>query len=154
MSRSQFQSKRFILRHAWLNLWDERMTTGRINQISLLTTLYPVTLSEILVYTTIITTRYTTCYSVYKTSNDHKGRSTSNTQKTTWLYKAAYSKQLLVSIRTVVSTYHIQRNPNRCVQKPLWTSPQSRCTTKQTIQPYRWSFTCRTTPPKLLGFQP
>ena len=36
MSRSQFQSKRFILRHAWLNLWDERMTTGRINQIATL----------------------------------------------------------------------------------------------------------------------
>ena len=35
MSRSQFQSKRFILRHAWLNLWDERMTTGRINQIAI-----------------------------------------------------------------------------------------------------------------------
>lgn len=34
MSRSQFQSKRFILRHAWLNLWDERMTTGRINQVA------------------------------------------------------------------------------------------------------------------------
>ena len=36
MSRSQFQSKRFILRHAWLNLWDERMTTGRINQVAVL----------------------------------------------------------------------------------------------------------------------
>ena len=35
MSRSQFQSKRFILRHAWLNLWDERMTTGRINQVAI-----------------------------------------------------------------------------------------------------------------------
>ena len=38
MSRSQFQSKRFILRHAWLNLWDERMTTGRINQVAILNT--------------------------------------------------------------------------------------------------------------------
>ena len=38
MSRSQFQSKRFILRHAWLNLWDKRMTTGRINQVAILTT--------------------------------------------------------------------------------------------------------------------
>ena len=36
MSRSQFQSKRFILRHAWLNLWDERMTTGRINQVAIM----------------------------------------------------------------------------------------------------------------------
>ena len=35
MSRSQFQSNRFILRHAWLNLWDERMTTGRINQVAI-----------------------------------------------------------------------------------------------------------------------
>ena len=35
MSRSQFQSKIFILRHAWLNLWDERMTTGRINQVAI-----------------------------------------------------------------------------------------------------------------------
>ena len=34
MSRSQFQSRIFILRHAWLNLWDERMTTGRINQVT------------------------------------------------------------------------------------------------------------------------
>ena len=35
MSHLQFQSKRFILRHAWLNLWDERMTTGRINQVAI-----------------------------------------------------------------------------------------------------------------------
>ena len=33
MSHSQFQSTIFILRHAWLNLWDKRMTTGRINQV-------------------------------------------------------------------------------------------------------------------------
>ena len=25
---------RLILRHAWLNLWDKHMTTGRINQVS------------------------------------------------------------------------------------------------------------------------
>ena len=42
MSRSQFQSKRFILRHAWLNLWDERMTTGRINQVAI----FPIELWE------------------------------------------------------------------------------------------------------------
>ena len=36
MSHLQFQSKRFILRHAWLNLWDERITTGRINQVAIL----------------------------------------------------------------------------------------------------------------------
>ena len=36
MSRSQFQSTRFILTHAWLNLWDERMTTGRINQVAVI----------------------------------------------------------------------------------------------------------------------
>ena len=41
MSRSQFQSKRFILRHAWLNLWDERMTTGRINQVAIFFILIP-----------------------------------------------------------------------------------------------------------------
>jgi hypothetical protein len=35
MSHSQFHSKIFILRRAWLNLWDERMTTGRINQVTL-----------------------------------------------------------------------------------------------------------------------
>ena len=34
MSRSQFQSRLCILRHAWLNLWDERIITGRINQIT------------------------------------------------------------------------------------------------------------------------
>ena len=35
MSRSQFHSiKLFILRHAWLNLWDKHMTTGRINQVT------------------------------------------------------------------------------------------------------------------------
>ena len=39
MSRSQFYSiKLFILRHAWLNLWDKHMTTGRINQVTLLST--------------------------------------------------------------------------------------------------------------------
>ena len=37
MSRSQFHSiKLFILRHAWLNLWDKHMTTGRINQVTFL----------------------------------------------------------------------------------------------------------------------
>ena len=25
----------FILRHAWLNLWDKHMTTGRINQVTM-----------------------------------------------------------------------------------------------------------------------
>ena len=40
MSRSQFQSKIFILRHAWLNLWDERMTTGRINQVATITQIW------------------------------------------------------------------------------------------------------------------
>ena len=41
MSHSQFHStKSFILRHAWLNLWDERMTTGRINQIAIPTDEY------------------------------------------------------------------------------------------------------------------
>ena len=35
MSRSQsYGIKSFILTHAWLNLWDERMTTGRINQVA------------------------------------------------------------------------------------------------------------------------
>ena len=39
MSRSQFHSiKLFILRHAWLNLWDKHMTTGRINQVTVLST--------------------------------------------------------------------------------------------------------------------
>ena len=40
MSHSQFHSTNlFILRHAWLNLWDKHMTTGRINQV----TTFPVT---------------------------------------------------------------------------------------------------------------
>jgi hypothetical protein len=35
MSHSQFHCiDLFILRHAWLNLWDKHMTTGRINQVS------------------------------------------------------------------------------------------------------------------------
>jgi len=35
MSCTQFHSiKLFILRHAWLNLWDKHMTTGRINQVT------------------------------------------------------------------------------------------------------------------------
>ena len=39
MSHSQFHSiSLFILRHAWLNLWDKHMTTGRINQV---TTFHP-----------------------------------------------------------------------------------------------------------------
>ena len=37
MSHSQFHSTNvFILRHAWLNLWDKHMTTGRINQVTTL----------------------------------------------------------------------------------------------------------------------
>ena len=39
MSHSQFHSTNlFILRHAWLNLWDKHMTTGRINQVTTCTT--------------------------------------------------------------------------------------------------------------------
>ena len=35
MSHSQFHRINwFILGHAWLNLWDKHMTTGRINQVS------------------------------------------------------------------------------------------------------------------------
>ena len=34
MSHPQFYCKIFTLRHAWLNLWDKHMTTGRINQVS------------------------------------------------------------------------------------------------------------------------
>ena len=35
MSHSQFHSiEAFILRHAWLSLWDKHMTTGRINQVT------------------------------------------------------------------------------------------------------------------------
>ena len=35
MSHSQFHSIKLILRHAWLSLWDKHMTTGRINQVSI-----------------------------------------------------------------------------------------------------------------------
>ena len=39
MSHSQFHSiEAFILRHAWLSLWDKHMTTGRINQVTTGTT--------------------------------------------------------------------------------------------------------------------
>jgi hypothetical protein len=42
MSHSQFHStKLFILRHAWLNLWDKHMTTGRINQVTTFPSLHP-----------------------------------------------------------------------------------------------------------------
>ena len=34
MSHSQFRCTILILTHAWLNLWDKHMTTGRINQIT------------------------------------------------------------------------------------------------------------------------
>ena len=36
MSHPQFHSTNlFILRHAWLNLLDKHMTTGRINQVTI-----------------------------------------------------------------------------------------------------------------------
>ena len=37
MSHSQFHRTRAVLRHAWLNLWDKHMTTGRINQVAVRT---------------------------------------------------------------------------------------------------------------------
>ena len=47
MSRSQFHSKElFLLRHAWLNLLDERMTTGRINQVDCKPNLKPAKAEE------------------------------------------------------------------------------------------------------------
>ena len=36
MSHSQFRCIILILRHAWLSLWDKHMTTGRINQITII----------------------------------------------------------------------------------------------------------------------
>ena len=36
--------KVLILRHAWLNLWDKHMTTGRINQIAITDLFYEETL--------------------------------------------------------------------------------------------------------------
>ena len=35
MSHSQFHCLLLKLRHAWLNLWDKHMTTGRINQVTI-----------------------------------------------------------------------------------------------------------------------
>ena len=32
---------KFVLRHAWLNLWDKHMTTGRINQVAIATWTFP-----------------------------------------------------------------------------------------------------------------
>ena len=39
MSHSQFHRLLLKLRHAWLNLWDKHMTTGRINQVTISRTL-------------------------------------------------------------------------------------------------------------------
>ena len=36
MRHSQFHCIAFILRHAWLSLSDKHVTTGRINQITIL----------------------------------------------------------------------------------------------------------------------
>ena len=47
MSCTQFHSiKLFILRHAWLNLWDKHMTTGRINQVTFHRSILSKTLSK------------------------------------------------------------------------------------------------------------
>ena len=46
MSHSQFHRTRAVLRHAWLNLWDKHMTTGRINQIDIQLTLSLPTLTR------------------------------------------------------------------------------------------------------------
>jgi len=54
MSHSQFHSTNlFILRHAWLNLWDKHMTTGRINQV---TTFRPAFAA--IVYSRVMSTRF------------------------------------------------------------------------------------------------
>ena len=34
MSHLQIYYEKLILKHAWLNLWDKHMTTGRINQVT------------------------------------------------------------------------------------------------------------------------
>ena len=47
MSHSQFHLyKQFILGHAWLNLLDKHMTTGRINQVTLVASVLPVARSD------------------------------------------------------------------------------------------------------------
>ena len=60
MSHSQFHSiKQFILRHAWLNLWDKHMTTGRINQVSIVLNYCPWPLLGVVVLDSI---RMPTCH--------------------------------------------------------------------------------------------
>ena len=49
MSHSQICYEELSLKHAWLNLWDKHMTTGRINQVftSLLTPMCNTVLTEV-----------------------------------------------------------------------------------------------------------
>ena len=54
MSHSQFHSiNLFILRHAWLNLWDKHMTTGRINQVTTFQSAFAAT-----IYSRVTSTRF------------------------------------------------------------------------------------------------
>ena len=46
MSHSQIRCVKLILRHAWLNLCDKHMTTGRINQVSTAKKLLPAKLRK------------------------------------------------------------------------------------------------------------
>ena len=56
MSHSQFPSTNVvILRHAWLNLWDKHMTTGRINQVTNSSNLQTPHLREGLAITLLLT---------------------------------------------------------------------------------------------------
>ena len=84
MSRSQFQSKRFILRHAWLNLWDERMTTGRINQVAILTTTNTIKQHNVFGTALARSTPHVTSHTIESAKVIHNKHSNSDTREDTW----------------------------------------------------------------------
>ena len=125
MSRSQFQSKRFILRHAWLNLWDERMTTGRINQVAIF-----------VVAPTSNSQRTNACVLRLMLHSNHRQRSKLThslfSQSIQWWIRInCYTWNLFISNQGHEWSWSIQNRSSRISPrftflKPTWTYPDNR----------------------------
>ena len=105
MSHSQFQSEIFILRRAWLNLWDERMTTGRINQVA---TFFPQCSTATLGYLWI------RCNLLLQFSQAIPNLSLPNTVQWIGFHKLHFSQPHIVPLLT---------SSQQAIPSPIWTNP-------------------------------
>jgi hypothetical protein len=122
MSHSQFHSTNlFILRHAWLNLWDKHMTTGRINQVTVHTKTHrPVKVER------ATTSRRKSVFHGWSSSHD------------CWFVRIPMSLRSFAPLR---ARYYVQTSVDRLALYPTLTNFDHR----PPVQRQRWMFNMKTT---------